>query len=739
MSANDRTPIAARASAKVGKRRGPEPKAIISHPTPSSTSWIDPHDFGEALALHMERHGDTIWHLHRAVVRKGETFNRTTIRDWKSGLKSPRSALSLQVLERIEDRYQLPRGYFQAKVPHPARACTLGSRSAQLTSSERRRLAWHLPADFDRQSTAAQEEMLAWVRENVVSGSTDYRRYQREAIQDCFGLRFDLSYSSQIDTATYSNVGSSLDRRDQRGRPPAPQMLASEFQALAAFKTATLTDLNYERCGQWKPVTAEQKAEHLGLLFGALVAAPDAAVKGRGLDPSELTLALLVIPAVWDWYLRWRQQRRGFLTSWEANMLQFGMSLTRHGTGWLRQNPHLGRRLRPIPGLLGAENFQAIAGDWDRACDTAHHFLDRRLREVIRVARVHRDPFEPILPVLEAPSPLREYRRIGEEIIRRMPDRRRHARAAAEALRSYLMLRIALHLGVRQKNLRELRICPIGERHTPEKRLEALQVGELRWDHEQSRWEVLIPASAFKNSNSTFFGGRPFRLTLQDIDSLYKHLAMYLVSGRALLLGRADDPGTFFVKTAKRTTETASFSQAGFYEAWRLITQRYGIYNPYTRRGAIKGLLPHGPHNVRDVLATHILKQTGSFEQASYAIQDTPEMVSKHYGRFLPQDKTAMCGCTQCGVDVGLAPVGVVQPPQSGSGGPTFVQPWRPLAANVTCELSPSKADIAAGECSSADADEKGPAARCRFDPESSTLILNRKPLLHEMQPIGVS
>jgi len=74
----------------------------------------------------------------------------------------------------------------------------------------------------------------------------------------------------------------------------------------------------------------------------------------------------------------------------------------------------------------------------------------------------------------------------------------------------------------------------------------------------------------------------------------------------------------------------------------RLVIQRYGIYNPYTGRGAIKGLLPHGPHNVRDVLATHILKLTGSYEQASYAIQDTPDMIQQHYGRFLPQDKAAL-------------------------------------------------------------------------------------------------
>jgi hypothetical protein len=506
-------------------------------------------------------------------------------------------------------------------------------------------MAWHLPVDFDRRPAAEQQEILTWVRTVILCGGTDYRRYQREAMQDCFGLRLDNGFSEQlIAKGSESELAFSLDkvREGQHRRRPAPQQLASEFQALVAFKTANLTDLNYERCGIWKPVTAKQKGEHLGLLFGALVSDPHGGVKGRGVDPARLTIALLIVPAVWDWYLRWRHARRGFYTTWETNMLQLGMSLTRRGTGWLRQNPQLGRRLAPLAGLLTAEDAHAITEDWDTACDTAHRFLDARSREVARISRVHRDPFEPILPILEAPSPLGEYRRIGESIICSMPDRRRHARAAAETLRSYLMLRIALHLGVRQKNLRELRFCPTSERHTSEKRLEALQVGELRWDYERSIWEVLIPASAFKNSNSSFFRGRPFRLALPDLDKLYERMQQYVNWGRPLLLGNADDPSTFFVKTAKRTSESASFSQAGFYEAWRMMTQRYGVYNPFTGRGAIKGLLPHGPHNVRDVLATHILKQTGSFEQASYAIQDTPEMVAKHYGRFLPQDKAAM-------------------------------------------------------------------------------------------------
>jgi hypothetical protein len=40
--------------------------------------------------------------------------------------------------------------------------------------------------------------------------------------------------------------------------------------------------------------------------------------------------------------------------------------------------------------------------------------------------RVHRDPFEPIMAVLEADSPLAEYRKITDEILKRMPDEDRY-------------------------------------------------------------------------------------------------------------------------------------------------------------------------------------------------------------------------------------------------------------------------------------------------------------------------
>jgi hypothetical protein len=223
-----------------------------------------------------------------------------------------------------------------------------------------------------------------------------------------------------------------------------------------------------------------------------------------------------------------------------------------------------------------------------------------------------------------------------------MPDNDRYPRAAAESVRSFLMLRLGLHLGLRQKNLRQLLFCPRGRFPTSERRLEELKRGEIRWNDRDHGWEVLIPSNAFKNSNSSFFGSKPFRLVLPDLMDLYYHLNAYIDRHRGVLLAEAADPGTFFVKTVKQSSTDAAYNQTTFYEAWRLVIQRYGIYNPYTGRGAIKGLLPHGPHNVRDVLATHILKLTGSYEQASYAIQDTPDMIQQHYGRFLPQDKAAL-------------------------------------------------------------------------------------------------
>lgn len=605
---------------------------MIENPAPSTHVWLDPPEFAEALRLHARRHGETYWQLHRAIVRDGESFDRKTIQSWASGTKAPRSAVSMRMLGRIEQRYRLPAGYFAAKLGRTGRALVHSVDGVGV--SERRRLAWHLPDDFDVRPADERARILAWVRGNVISGSTDFRRFQSEAVRTPYALRFP-------DFAMLAGAGAGVRAR-RPGVLRAPDGLVGEVAALIRFKTATLTAIGERRSGTWGQETVDQKVEHLGLFFGALAASPDGPVAGRGVPAEAMTLGLLAFPAVWDWYLTWREARRGFFTAWEADMLELAKALTRADTGWLRQNPRVADALLPVPDLVSSADVARARVDWGVVCEAMHVHASARAGEVRRVARVHRDPFEPILPVLEADSPLAAYRRITTEILDRMPDARRHPVAAAEAVRGFLMLRLGLHLGVRQKNLRQLMLSRRGDVARSERQLEALRRGELRWSARDGAWEVLIPAVAFKNASSSFFGGRPFRLLLPDLDGLYAMLDAYVDRHRRMLLRSADDPGTLFVKTVKRTTVDAAYDRSSFYEAWRLVIQRYGIRNPFTGRGAIDGLLPHGPHNVRDVLATHILKQTGSYEQASYAIQDTPEMVRSHYGRFLPQDKAAL-------------------------------------------------------------------------------------------------
>lgn len=628
------------------KKRGPKPNLRVQFPEPLWLEWDEPDTFSQALDLHMRRHGDSSIDLQHAIRQPGDTLNKTTIATWRRGAKAPQSLDSMAMLKRIERRYGLPAGYFKAKLPHPARSAT-GHDICGIGPAERRRLAWHLPDDFDERDPAEREKILEWVRSVIITGSTEYRRYQAAALRHRYSIRFPEFGRPRAIVATGDANDEEEDDEDREDPELihgaiAPPALAAEMAQLVKFKTSTLTAFGYQRNGVWGEETAAQNIEHLGLLFGALVASPTGPVRGYGAPLRHLSFALLVLPAVWDWYVQWREKRRGFYTSWEVNMLQVAVALTRQDTGWLRQSPQLADRLKPIRGLVSAEDVSSAKADWDGACSILNKHALARAKEVQRVARVHRDPFEPILPILESESPLGEYRKIANEIVRLMPDERRYPIATAEAIRSLLMIRLGLHLGLRQRNLRQLLICSPGRPPTSERYLVERRCGELRWSEKDSAWEVFIPAAAFKNATSSFFGNSPFRLLLPKLDGLYDLIEAYLERHRPRLLRHAHDPGTFFVKSVKTISTDAAYDQSTFYEAWRLTIQRYGIYNPYTQRGAIKGLLPHGPHNVRDVLATHILKQTGSYEQASYAIQDTPDMVAKHYGRFLPQDKASL-------------------------------------------------------------------------------------------------
>ena len=109
-----------RGSARPFPKRGPKPRPIVEFPEPLTSEWSEPPTFPEAVSLHMSRHGDSCFHLHRSIVRREDRFDRKTLQDWAGGRKSPNSLSSVEMLGRIEHRYRLPEGYFRGRVRNRA-------------------------------------------------------------------------------------------------------------------------------------------------------------------------------------------------------------------------------------------------------------------------------------------------------------------------------------------------------------------------------------------------------------------------------------------------------------------------------------------------------------------------------------------------------------------------------------------------------------------------------------------
>lgn len=617
-------------------------KLSISHPTYTNKSPFESGPFQAELNLQMLLHKDSSPSLARAVALRGEANKTSTITTWKTGRNLPRHRKNFEILQRIELHYGLRPGHLSELVARPESAVKKALK--YVTPSMRSVFCWHLPSDFEERCEEEQKEVIDWIFQNVVGATTEYGKYHSKITQQGFSIVFPSlepllrrrpGEGSVVEKSKYIGMAGTY------GTITAPARLASEMENLIHFRTSLLPPAKYRRYNRWGLDTARMAVRHFGLIFGALAAAPQSPAAGLGVPLKNLTFAMIAYPAVFDWYLTWRERRRGFFTSSEKIFLYQIKGLLRNPSGWLRQHPELSRRVCPIPKLLTYRDIARASKNWNDHCDKSLTYLIDRGVDLRRSSRIHRDPFEPVLPVLESDAPLIQYKKIADEIIRHSPNDELDPFNAAICARSYLLVRFAMQLCVRQRNLRELLVCPRGSKPTANSTLEGVKRGELRWNEREGCWEAFIPATAFKNARSSFFRGRPYRLLLRDHEELNYRIERYLLRYRRYLLGGMTDPGTFFVRSALSSPRTATYDMFGFYNIWRTIIQKFGIYNPYTGRGAIQGLLPHGPHSVRDVVATHVLKQTGSFELASFALQDTVESVVHHYARFLPHEKIA--------------------------------------------------------------------------------------------------
>jgi len=592
---------------------------LTKHVRPTAVSLARARDgefknetFGERLDRLRVKSGLSKYALSKAITSAGKNIDNKLIENWISDKKIPDPKMN-ERLEKIASVLGVDFSYLIEPLPL-YRSKTL-SKKIDLPKSIRRRVSQHLPKDFETRSNLEKEEILQWVSDNILSTP-------KEILDDG-----DVKPGITGTDLAFYVFSRDVDTRS----PTSSDEFILELNEVQNFKTVKLLPYGKLRNTAWNPVSAERADYHLRAFVGS--------IHSMGMPGERATICLCLFPKIIDMFIDWKVARRkGYTLNINDPLLIFE-SLLHPKTGFISQSPHLRNRVRPIPGFISYDEASRVISDeegaWEEACQRARAHIIARIKEVKRVAEKGRDPFEALLPALNFENPVQVYSRIIDEVRRRTPGCR-YAKSRAEAMRSLMMIRIGLLTGLRSKNLREL-LFTQGKQQRSWKELKRLKRGELSLHGDT--FNIRIPREAFKNSTSRAVEDEN-TIVIPDHDQMYHEMEEYL-SQRAVLLAGHDDPGTFFIKTASPRSSSAEYTRAGYYEAFRSTITTYGIFNPYTGQGAIEGLRPHGPHSVRHILATTMVKLTGGFSEAAALLMDTEEMVRDNYARFLPGERHA--------------------------------------------------------------------------------------------------
>lgn len=87
-----------------GSKRGAKPRKVDEFPQPKNRDWHDPPTFQEALSLHMERHGDSYWHLYRSYEQASYAIQDTpdmVQNHYGRFLPQDKAALAAKILNQV--------------------------------------------------------------------------------------------------------------------------------------------------------------------------------------------------------------------------------------------------------------------------------------------------------------------------------------------------------------------------------------------------------------------------------------------------------------------------------------------------------------------------------------------------------------------------------------------------------------------------------------------------------------
>jgi len=578
-----------------------------------------PLQFGSALQALMIRKEVNVSALARNV-----DVHTATISGWLRGVE-PKD-LSQAVVRRLEQFFDVEAGVLARRMV--VRQARVESDDV-LTPAVRQRLfaagvpASFLPDDWKHRTTEQKQEILSWIWTNIAD-APPYRRYLKALAQE------EFSYA------------------------PLPTLMRLDFEALKEFKTAEIPDAQVPRSkasklrggsaqsdGHWREATATimykgiqrlvhalqaitQESGHdlawteqvgLGILAhsGCVRSAMEAIARRR-------FSAMTMVNAFDDMQMK-PPKSRAVYTLNEARLVGSIAAFFDEETGYFFHRPP---HVAAVPDVVPEHWAEKARAHWQDIARAACRELRTLEEHIANAARQLRDPWDPIAPLLERSDPLTPVFQALDRMGRDRPDPASAPIAGARHDRNHLLISILLHTRLRRFNLATLT-------------WKVDNSGHLR-QHTDGTWFLCIPQDELKNEGSPALPpkGEPLVIDLDpDDESLYESIERYLVgsgASRTILLPSTPTHALFVGQEGQMDPTTVHNIVLSF-------SARYLAECPW-REGGIAGVRPFGPHAIRHLAATHVIKLTGTYEAAALALNDSVSTLKKAYAKFGSQEKS---------------------------------------------------------------------------------------------------
>ena len=482
-----------------------------------------------------------------------------------------------------------------------------------------------LPSDWTQQSGQSKRDTLTWIKENIFDADP-YRIYIRYIASK--HLRYD-SFNS---------------------------IMTAEFAKLVKFKTDDVPDPAIQRRktpvpgerrqktsdGCWELTSVKTIEQNLRRLVSALVDITD-----NGPDKSWLQCCGMGIFAssecVRAAFAQIATQRHaamenaGVLEGMELGRVrnkrvyaEIDASLCRIIASWFDKRSGYFAHRRPtiatVPDLIDAAFVDRAVENWPEVAATAYDQLSRMGDDIADAAKKIRDPWHRIEPLLDMDEPLTPLFDAIDLMSTRRPGRHSSPIEIARHDRDQLIVHLLLQSRLRASNVRELTWRSDNN-------------GQLRQD-KSGLWFITLAQEFLKNAGSSALPpkGEDVVIELDPDDALlHETLNRYLLgesATRGVLLPDATSHAVFPGKAIG-----GCLTKQAFYKSVSHFSARYLVWFPW-REGGIKGVLPFGPHSIRHLVATHVIKNSGTIEAAANALLDSVETLRKTYARFLSKDKS---------------------------------------------------------------------------------------------------